>query len=38
MVLKHLLQKCRYCGKLIFFREKGHAKEDRCDLKNEVQP
>jgi len=28
-----MLQKCPYCGELIFYREKGHAKEDRCDLR-----
>lgn len=30
---KQMLQKCPYCGELIFFREKGHAKNDGCDLK-----
>ena len=28
-----MLQKCPYCGELIFFREKGLAKNDGCDLK-----
>ena len=28
-----MLQKCPYCCELIFFREKGHAKNDGCDLK-----
>jgi len=28
-----MLQKCPYCGELIFYREKGHSKEDRCDLR-----
>jgi DNA-directed RNA polymerase subunit RPC12/RpoP len=28
-----MLQKCPYCGELIFYHEKGHAKDDRCDLR-----
>ena len=34
----YMLQKCPYCGELIFFREPGHAKEDRCDLRKETLP
>jgi DNA-directed RNA polymerase subunit RPC12/RpoP len=30
-----MLQKCPYCGELIFYREKGHTKEDRCDLRKQ---
>ena len=33
-----MLQKCPYCDQLIFYREKGHAKEDRCDLRKKAIP
>ena len=34
--LEYLLQKCPYCGELIFYREKGHMKEDKCELRKKL--
>lgn len=33
----NMLQKCPHCGELIFYREKGHSKEDRCDLRKKEE-